>query len=397
MPLEGIRILDLSTWQTGAGGTALLADLGADVIKVESPAGGEPGRSLPLLPAEHAGEADAKFFFETMNRNKRAIALDLKHAEGRALFLRLVEQADVVAENFRVGTMERLGIGYDVLRARNPRVVLASVNGLGPKGEEARVGVFDIMGHARSGTMYLLSGNGPLRYIGPHGIADHTGATFFAYATLAGLVSRSVHGVGQHVYASQLGGLMTLQMLAINIYLATGAQPWDAQPRKAGPLFSLYAAADGAYVCLGCAPEARYWEAVCAALERPDLPADPRFARERDRLEHEDELSATLTETFKSRPRDEWLERLRANDVPVTPVQQYSDLVSDEQVLANEYIIDSDELRQRSVGVPVQFSETPARMRSAAPRLGEHTDEVLIEAGIDRATIGRLRELGVLG
>jgi CoA:oxalate CoA-transferase len=362
-PLEGIRVLDLSTYQTGAGGSAMLADLGADVIKIE-PATGEPGRTMHLLGNEE--ETGYNLFFEAMNRNKRGIAIDLKHPEGRELFLKLVEGADVVTENFRVGTMERLEIGYDVLRVRNPRIVLASVNGFGPEGPDAGVGVFDIMGHARSGFMYLLSGQEPLHYIGGHGVADHTGATFFAYAALAGLVARSVHGVGQHVSASQLGGLTTIQTLPINWFLQTGEQPWTDRPYKPGVLFNLYAASDGAYVCLGCTPEQRYWAPVCDALERGDLLADPRFADQPGRSEHSAELIATIADTFAKRPRSEWLARLQEREIPATPVQQYTDLVVDPQTLENGYIAEFDHPVAgpvRAVGIPITFSETPASTR----------------------------------
>jgi crotonobetainyl-CoA:carnitine CoA-transferase CaiB-like acyl-CoA transferase len=387
-PLDGIRVLDLSTWQTGAGGTALLADLGADVVKIEAPGAGDPGRGIHVVPGEEA--SGENLFVEVMNRNKRGLALDLKHPDGRALFLTLVEHADVVAENFRVGTMERLGIGYATLRERNPRIVLASVNGFGPAGPDADVGVFDIMGHSRSGLMYLLSGVPEPRYIGAYGVADHVGAVFFAYAALAGLVARGVHGFGQHVSASQLGGLMTVQTLPINRYLATGGQPWTDAPYEPSALFNFYAAADGAYLCLGCTPEGRYWDAVCDVLERPDLPADPRFADQPARTAHAGELIAAVAETIRTRPRDAWLERLRARAIPVTPVQQYSDLAEDPQVLENGYI------EHGQVGVPIGFSETPARRRRGAPGVGEHTDEVLAEWGLAAEEIRRLHAAGAI-
>ena len=399
MPLEGIRVLDLATWQTGAGGTAMLADLGADVIKIEEPTAGDPGRVIQMLPDE--AETGYSLFTEVMNRNKRSVAIDLKRPEGRDLFLQLAEHADVVTENFRVGTMERLGIGFDVLHERNPRLVLASVNGFGPSGPDASMGVFDIMGHSRSGFMYLLSGHGPLRYIGGHGIADHIGATFFAYAALAGLVARSVHDFGQHVWASQLGGLMTVQMLPISIYLATGVEPWTAPQRSMSGLFNVYQAADSKWICLGCTPEFKYWEGVCGVLGRSDLLEDPRFATTEDRAQNASALIAAIAETIAAQPQREWVERFRDAGIPFTPVQEYSDLSGDPQTNANGYIIDVEHPIAgsiRQVGAPLVFSETPPRWRLPAPKIGEHTDEVLEQMlGLDAERISRMHELGVIG
>ncbi len=399
MPLEGVRVLDLSGWQTGEGGTAMIADLGADVIKVEPPRTGDPGRTVTPDDPNRPG---FNLFYEVMNRNKRSIVIDLKNARGRELFLRLVEHADVVAENFRVGTMERLGIGYDVLSARNPKIILASVNGFGPKGPDASVAVFDILGHSRSGLMYLLSDpERPMRYIGGHGIADHNGAIHFAYAMVTALAARGIHGIGQHVYASQLGGLMQHQMLPINNYLLTGSQPWDPQRRqKPGALFTFYDAADGHRLTLGCTPEYKYWPVVCEILGRTDLLDDPRYTDSAGRTENAGPLIAEFAAAFKTRPRAEWCAALAKAGVPFSPLNQYSDLAIDPQAIDNEYIVEVDHPVAgpiREVGVPITFSRTRARVRRTSPKLGEHTEEVLMEFGVTSAETASLRKDGAFG
>jgi formyl-CoA transferase len=216
---------------------------------------------------------------------------------------------------------------------------------------------------------------------------------------MAALISRSLRGGGQHVFASQLGGLMTHQMLPINRYLFTGEQPWRDMPNQSSALFTFYPARDGKYLTLGCTPEWKYWTTVCEVVERPDLEHDPRFADSLGRREHAEELMAILRDAFGAKPRAEWLQRLAAAKVPSTPLQEYSDLADDPQVLENEYIIEYDHPRAgrvREVGFPVLFGRDRPRLRRPAPDLGEHTEEVLAEFGFSPDEIFALGRDGII-
>ncbi len=396
MPLQGLKILDLSTWLTGAGGTALLADLGAEVIKVEHPSVGDATRAMTFTPEEHKRGVLA--LYELANRNKRGIAIDVKHPMGRAVLLRLAEGVDVVTENFRAGAMDRYGLGYDVLAARNPSVILVSANGFGPRGPDAANAVVDIMGHARSGMMRLLSDpTGPVRYIGAHAIADQTGAIFFAMAIMAGVIARSLHGHGQHIFTSQLGGLMTLQTVPIHVFLATGQSPWKElvgaqKPGRSGP----YECADGRHICIWTP---RQWSELCTVLKRIDLIDDPRFATPELRSEHDGDLFKELASAFKMHPFDTWQELFRIQGLPFSPVNDYEDLLADPQVWANGFIEEVDHPTAgvlRQLTPPFEFSVTKPRYRSAAPWLGQHTDEVLSECGYGAEEIAALRQASAI-
>ncbi len=298
------------------------------------------------------------------------IAIDVKHPMGRDVFLRLAEHVDVVTENFRAGAMDRYGLGYDVLAARNPSVILVSANGFGPHGPDAASPVVDIMGHARSGMMRLLSDPaGRVRYIGAHAIADQTGAVFFALAIMVGVVARSLHGRGQHIFTSQLGAMLTLQTVPIHVFLATGQRPWKELKRnqkrgRSGP----YECADGRLICLWTVKQ---WEELCRAIDRLDLVADARFATPAFRAEHDEALFDELSGTFRRRPSIEWHERLRAAAVPFSPVNDYEDLLSDPQILANNFIAEVNHARAgklRQLAPPFEFSVTKPRYRRARSR-----------------------------
>jgi crotonobetainyl-CoA:carnitine CoA-transferase CaiB-like acyl-CoA transferase len=391
MPLEGVTILDASAWLTGAGGTSLLADLGANVIKVEQPFVGDNTRMQLFTPKE--AERGVLALYELANRNKRGIAIDLKHPAGKDLFLRLARHADVVTENFRTGTMEKYGLGYDALSAANPSVILVSANGFGRRGPDAPASVIDMLGHARSGLMRLLSDPyGETRYIGAHAIADETGAIFFAFSIMAGLLARALHGHGQHIDSSQLGALMTLQTVPMHVFLATGQRPWkelitNQKRALAGP----YTCADGRSICFW---GARYWEQLCALMQRTALLHDPRFSDDAARREHDAELYEEFAGIFKTRTLSAWDEAMRTAGIPASPVNDYEDLLTDPQVIANGYITEVDHPtagRLRQLASPLGFSKTKPRYRSAAPTLGQHTDEVLAEYGVVADEIARLR------
>lgn len=385
--LEGVCVLDLTIWQQGTYASAMLADMGADVIKIEAPDSPDPGRRFLFRP-----EAGLSAYFETHNRGKRSLALDLKHPRGKETFLRLLPDADVVLNNLRLGVMERLGLDYDTLRRVNPRIVYVHASAYGREGPEAGLGSFDMLAQARGG---IMSVNGepddpPLPVSIPQ--ADQAGAIMAAYGALLALFHRERSGEGQEVNVSLLGTQVALQSFNITSYLWSGRLP-SRQPRGAfGPTWTTYRCADGKYIALGMI-EDRYWPELCQAVGEPELLEDTRYKTALDRARNAAELIARLDEVFARRPAREWLKRLREFDLLVELVQDYEDVCRDPQVLANGYIEQVERPGREPlpmVGLPVQLSKTPGCIRGMAPRLGEHSREVLLEHGFSEREVDEL-------
>ena len=271
-PLDGIKILDLTIFQNGPWATVMLSDMGAEVIKVEDPAGGDPGRGISTSSGQHNS------YFETMNRNKRSITLNLKSDEGRAVFHRLAEKTDAITQNFRLGVVERLGVDYETIRKINPRIIYASVSGLGHEGPHARDGIFDSLGQARGGFLWMNSLGRDYPESPAGGISDQCGAMTLAWGVAMGVIARERHGVGQHVQTSQLGGILMLQAMAINGYLINGALPAArVRERTPNPLMNTYRCADGKVLAIGGVGPDRYWPAFVEILGIEHLLDDERF------------------------------------------------------------------------------------------------------------------------
>jgi crotonobetainyl-CoA:carnitine CoA-transferase CaiB-like acyl-CoA transferase len=398
-PLDGITVLDLTIWQNGPWATVMLSDMGANVIKIEDPDKGDPGRNMAAAGANVTRKVS--HYFQTMNRNKRSMTLNLKHPEGKMLFLEMAKKADVVVQNFRVGVVEKLGIDYESVKKVNPKIIYASVSGFGPEGPDAKDGVFDILGQGRGGLLWLLNlGEAEPVYRSYAGLSDQTGAITLAYGLLLAIIARERFGVGQHMQTSQLGGQLMLQALAINSFLMNGDLP-PARPRtqNGNPLFNIYKCGDEKWVALGCVQSDRWWPGVCNALGLNAIRDDPRFATMGERSKNCVEVIKIMDRTFATKTRDEWLKLLKANAVICGPVQSYADLPNDPQVIANHYLttvkhpVHGD---LREVGVPVKLSETPGYARKTAPEFGEHTEEVLQEFGFGWDKIAKLREQGAI-
>jgi crotonobetainyl-CoA:carnitine CoA-transferase CaiB-like acyl-CoA transferase len=405
-PLAGIKIIDWTQWQMGTVATAMLADMGAEVIHVENRVTGDAGRGLALrgLPCGINGRSA---YFEYVNRGKKGLTLDVNKDKGKEVMYRLVRKADIFVHNFRQGVPERLKLDYETLSGYNPRLIYAAASGYGPKGPEAKEPALDPMGIARSGIMYLVDGDPdtpPQAIFG--GIADQMGAIMTAYGILLALVARERQGIGQKVDSSHLGSMIALEGLTISlegIFGEAGVKAFAKRSRKRenNPLMNFYQCQDGKWLQLGMLQSDRYWPAICKGLGIEHLEKDPRFDSAAKRAENREEINALMDERFITRPAAEWMKRLKgAGDVICVPVQGVQDLFNDPQVKANDYIIDCRHEVMgdiKAVGLPVQLSKTPGQVNCQAPEFGQHTEEVLAEmAGYSWEEITQLRNEEVI-
>ncbi len=393
-PLQGIRVLDFTRYQQGPYATSLLADMGADVLKVEGRHDGEYGRQTEMDGSGFSA------YFESYNRGKRSITLDIRRPEGRTIVEQLVPEMDVIVENFRPAYMDRVGLGYEALRVINPRLIYAAASAFGPVGPLAGRPGYDHIAQAVAGLMIEQSG-GPGHEPQPAlpGAADQVSAMLFAFGIASALVARDRTGEGQRVDVSLLGSMIAFQGRQITRFLYTGKQG-RARFRRS-PVYSHYRAADG-WVAIA-AQDPKRWGALCRALDRPDLEHDPRFAGPWDRHANAEALETELEAIFVTRPEAEWLERLIAADVPCGPVNDYRALVDGSdlpaQIDANGYIatVDHPNLGPiRTAGIPIRLSGTPVGPVQPAPELGRHTEEVLLSLGYTWADIEQLKDAGVI-
>ncbi len=401
-PLTGIRILDWTIWQQGPLATAMLGDLGAEVIKIEDKRAGDPGRGVKQkLHGVTAEEAGRNFFFETNNRNKRAIAVDLSRPKGRELVYRLVRKSDVFVQNFRKGVAARLGMDYETLSGHNPRLVYAGASGWGLNGPDADLPSFDIVVQARSGFMNAGTEPGaPHRIRGA--LADQMSAVILAYAVLAALMARERAGVGQEIHVSQLSSMLTLQGLLVNQLLMTGEeQPQTPRTAFGNPLSNVYECRDKRWIALALLQGDRYWHDFCAAVGITHLEENPRFENQKKRDENRTELIGILDQLFSTRTREEWMNSLRQyKDLVFGPVNTVSEVLKDPQVAANQYVMNFDHPvwgPTKMLNVPIAFSKTPGGMRREAPEFGQHTEEILLDiCGYNWDEITQLKEDGAI-
>ena len=388
-PLEGLRVLDLTRLLPGGYATLMLADLGADVVKVEEPGRGDYVRWTPPLVGEHSSGHIA------LNRNKRSITLNLKKDEGRDLLLQLAEDADVLVESFRPGVMDRLGAGYSVLSERNPRLVYCAITGYGQDGPRAQEAGHDANYIGYGGVLGITGPeDGPPVLPGVQ-IGDLAGGGMAAVISiLAALQQREKTGRGELCDVSMLDGAVSWLTLHAAQYVATkdvperGAMPLSGQ----FPCYRVYPAADG-WLTVG-ALEPQFWHALCAALDVPDL-VDDAYAMGERRAE----VIAQLEELFRTKTRAEWLEQLAGLDVCVGPVNDFAETFEDPQIRHREMLVDDDSLPTGTwthVGNPIRVGPREPLVRMPPPGLGEHTDEVLRAAGMSDDRITELRGSGVV-
>jgi crotonobetainyl-CoA:carnitine CoA-transferase CaiB-like acyl-CoA transferase len=393
--LDDVTVLDLSHALAGPFGSTMLADYGAEVIKIETPGSGDMSRSWgpPFYGDEPA-------YFVNLHRNKKSVAIDLKHPEGKALFMRLLDSADVVLENLRVGAVQRLGIDYASVRERNPRVIYCSISGFGQDGPYRDRAALDLIVQAESGMISVTGPPGGPGVRAGVSIADITAGMFSAFAIVTALHARERTGRGQFIDVSMLEGQLSILHGVVGAYLADGIVP--------GPWGTAYAAllpyqtfrTKTRDLALGVGNE-KLWRTFCSLVGLEALATDPRYATNAARVANRPSLIETLQAVFLTRPYEEWETILMDGGVPVGAINTLDRVVDHPQVVARGALVECDHPvagKVRVVGPPARLSETPADVRMPAPLLGQHTDAVLRERlGLNDAQIERLRTAGAIG
>ena len=379
LPLDGLRVLDVSQIMAGPFCSMLLGDMGADVIKIEPPEGDQTRHAM----AFKLKGSDSLGFFN-LNRNKRSLALDLKQPAAREVFYRLAKTADIMVENYRPGVTRKLGIDYASLRKLNPRLVYASISGFGQTGPWAQRPGFDLIAQAMSGVMSITGqpGGPPTKAGVP--VSDIGCALFALYGILSALILRDRTGRGQYVDASLFEAAIAFSIWDISEFWGTGQvpAPLGTANRFSAP-YQAVRAQDG-YFVLG-ANSNRLWGTLCSVLGRADLAGDARFSTIAGRLHHRTVLIEELEKSFAARSASEWVDILLAAGIPAGPILNYAQALENEQVKAREAVMELEhpvEGRVKSIGFPVKLSETAQRIRRPPPLLGEHNEEILDELGI---------------
>jgi formyl-CoA transferase/CoA:oxalate CoA-transferase len=389
-PLAGLKVIDLTEFMAGPFCTLILADMGADVIKVERPGRGDQIREW------HGNPRNPMFMY--INRNKRSLTLDLKAPEGKAAFLRLARGADVVVENYRPTVMDKLGLGWDVLHAENPRLIYCSLSGFGYDGPARERGGFDLIAQAVGGIMHVTGEpDGPPTSVGIP-LTDLGTGMFGASGILAAAYQREHTGLGQRVEGSLLETAVAFSSWSGAGYLASGKEPTrlGSRHRQAAP-YQRFTTGDS-YLVIGAGSQA-LWERLAPALGHAEWVRDPRFVTMDDRVAHRAELEAEIEGVLKAKPTAHWVAALDEAGIPCGPVNDYAHLFDDPQVKHREMVIERDDPEQgpvRLLRTPIKMTGGDVTVRTLAPHLGEHTDAVLREFGFAPDEIDALKRKGVV-
>jgi crotonobetainyl-CoA:carnitine CoA-transferase CaiB-like acyl-CoA transferase len=387
--LQGVTVIECATFVTGPYAAALLADLGARVIKIESPTEGDPYRYFAPDPVY-------SFNFAHLNRNKESLVLDLKSAKGKEICLDLLRRADVFVENFRPGTAERLGLGYNTARASNPKLVYCSISAFGQSGPYVDKPGFDTLGQAMSGLLSLLSDPNDPKVMGM-AVSDYVTGLSAGYGILGALLAREKSGEGCRVETSLLQATLSFIGETAAGYLRTGNVPNRMARVKNAHAFA-FVCEDGLPLVIHCSVPEKFWLALLEACERTDLVADERFKTREARRQNYEALEQALAPTFQTKSRSEWLQCLEASDVPAVPLYNVAEVLVDPQVKhlgLTETLEHPKAGKLEFVGGPVHYENFPSKNSNAPPLLGEHSGKILTELGLRDEAIGDLKSRGI--
>jgi crotonobetainyl-CoA:carnitine CoA-transferase CaiB-like acyl-CoA transferase len=399
-PLEGIRVIECGGYLSAPSSGYIMGDLGAEVIKIEDRVKGDPVRGMSSTFGRGMFMPDGtNILFETANRNKKSVTLDLRKEKGKDLLYRLVAASDIFTTNYSLSAIKELAIDYETMKKYNPKLIYGLATGYGTQGPGTEKRAFDTIAQARSGIMYTVGDpdGPPLQIAGA--IFDQVTGTLLVNGILAALIARDRQGIGQQVDVSLLGSGIHMQAYNINVTLLRGrSMPRPSRKTLKNPLANHYECADGKWLLLCEAQSDRFWHRFCLALGIEELEKAPKFSSSKARRENFLELTGILEKTFKTKPIEEWVERLQTHtgNMAFAAILEPNELGSDPQIMANEYIMDVDHPtlgRVKMTGMPVKFSGTPTRIQRTAPNFGQHTEEVLMDVlGYTWEEIEKLKE-----
>ncbi len=387
--LQGIKVLELANYVSGPFASMLLADLGADVVKIEIPGQGDPFRGW--------GTEGYSPTFCILNRNKRSLTLNTQEPAGKEIFLRLARDADVIIENLRPGTLDRMGLGYEAINALNPKIVYCSISGFGSDGPYREKPGYDTVGQAMGGLLSVLTDLQEPSGAGAS-LSDHVTGMYACYAIQAALIARARTGVGQKVETSLLQATVAFCSENSVRYLATGVVP-DRRTRLHTAQVYAFSAGDGLPFVIHLSSPQKFWHGLSQVIERPDLKDDPRFVNRQARVKNYVALNEILRETFKAGPRAHWLKLLEQHDIPAAPILDTREVFEDPQVKHLGMLLEMTHPsmgKVRLVNNGIQMKGTPLEMRMAPPTLGESSDDILGSLGYGADKIKELRERGVI-
>lgn len=387
--LSGITVVEAASYVTGPFASQLLADMGAQVVKIEEPGRGDPFRGW--------GERNYSATFCSLNRNKKSITLDLRIDDGRDVALALAQHADVLIQNFRPGVMEKRGLGFEDIKKINPKIVYCSISGFGPHGPYRDMPGYDTVGQARSGLLSLLTDPGKPQGMGIS-FSDHLTGMYACYGILGALMNRMLTGEGQHVETSLLRASVSFVSENAARYFETGHVPRRKHRTTTAGVFA-FEDRDGLPFVLHMSSPDKFWHGLFEVVGKPEWGADPRFSSRKARVENYDALVDQLQPIFRGGDRAAWLRRLREKDVPAAPINTLDEVFADPQVKTYGFPVEVEHPRMgkmKLIGNAVDMSRTPPRIETPPPTLGEHTEEILTELGYERAAIADLRSRQVV-